>query len=337
MLFSALQDHVAFGTVMQFPRRGFLTLAAGALAMPAIARRALAQDYPARPVRILVGYSAGGVSDILARLLAQRLAERLGQPFVVENRPGAGSNIATEAVVRAAPDGYTLLLAGIVNAINGALYKDLNFSFTRDAAPVALVSRSPLVMEVNPSFPAKTVPEFIAYAKAHPGAINMACAGIGGATHLSGVLFQMMTGTKMVTVAYNGSPPADADLMAGRTQVMFDNVAPSLPLIVAGKLRALAITTPIAGLPDVRAISEFVPGYASDVWNGIVAPKNTPAAVIDKLNGALVTIMADPKVKAQMTAMGNTAISSSPAAFAQLIAADSVKWAKVVEFADIKP
>jgi tripartite-type tricarboxylate transporter receptor subunit TctC len=322
---------------MQFPRRRFLSLAAGALAMPAIARRALAQDYPARPVRILVGYSAGGVSDILARLLAQHLSERLGQPFVVENRPGAGSNIATEAVVRAAPDGYTLLLAGIVNAINGALYKDLNFSFARDVAPVALVSRSPLVMEVNPSFPAKTVPEFIAYAKAHPGVINMACAGIGGATHLSGVLFQMMTGTKMVTVAYNGSPPADADLMAGRTQVMFDNIAPSLPLIVAGKLRALAITMPISALPDVPAIGAFVPGYASDVWNGIVAPKNTPAAVIDKLNGALVAVMADPKVKAQMTAMGNTAVSGSPAAFGQLIAADSAKWAKVIEFADIKP
>jgi tripartite-type tricarboxylate transporter receptor subunit TctC len=322
---------------MQLPRRRFVTLAAGALAMPAIARRASAQDYPVRPVRILVGYSAGGVSDILARLLAQHLSERLGQPFVVEDRPGAGSNIATEAAVRAAPDGYTLLLAGIVNAINGALYNNLTFNFARDVAPVALVSRSPLVMEVNPSFPATTVPEFIAYAKAHPGAVNMACAGIGGATHLSGVLFQMMTGIKMVTVPYNGSPPADADLMAGRTQVMFDNIAPSLPLIRAGKLRALAATTRIAALPDVPAISEFVPGYASDVWNGVVAPKTTPVAVIDKLNGALVAIMADPKIKAQMTAMGNTAVSSSPAEFGRLIASDSEKWAKVIKFADIKP
>jgi tripartite-type tricarboxylate transporter receptor subunit TctC len=321
---------------MHYPRRRFLSLAAGALAMPAIARRALAEAYPARPVRILVGYSAGGVSDILARLLAQHLSERLGQPFVVEDRPGAASNIATEAVVRAAPDGYTLLLAGIVNAINGTLYKNLTFNFARDIAPVALVSRSPLVMEVNPSFPAKTVPEFIAYAKAHPGTINMACAGIGGATHLSGVLFQMMTGTKMVTIAYNGSPPADADLVAGRTQVMFDNVAPSLPLIVAGKLRALALTSRIAALPDVPAIDAFVPGYASDVWNGIVAPKSTPAAVIDTLNGVLVAIMADPKVSAQMTAMGNTAVSSSPAEFGQLIAADSEKWATVIKFADIK-
>jgi tripartite-type tricarboxylate transporter receptor subunit TctC len=304
--------------------------------MPAIARRALSQTYPARPVRILVGYSAGGVSDILARLLAQHLSERLGQPFVVEDRPGAASNIATEAVVRAAPDGYTLLLAGIVNAINGALYKNLAFNFAHDVAPVALVSRSPLVMEVNPSFPAKTVPEFIAYAKAHPGTINMACAGIGGATHLSGVLFQMMTGTKMVTIAYNGSPPADADLVAGRTQAMFDNVAPSLPLITAGRLRALALTTRIAALPAVPAIGEFVPGYVSDVWNGIVAPKNTPAAVIDTLNGALVAIMADPKIKAQMTAMGNTAVSSSPPEFGQLIAGDSEKWAKVIRFADIK-
>jgi tripartite-type tricarboxylate transporter receptor subunit TctC len=321
---------------MHYPRRRFLTLAAGALTIPAVARRALAEAYPARPVRILVGYSAGGVSDILARLLAQHLSERFGQPFVVEDRPGAASNIATEAVVRAAPDGYTLLLAGIVNAINGTLYKNLTFNFARDIAPVALVSRSPLVMEVNPSFPAKTVPEFVAYAKTHPGTINMACAGIGGATHLSGVLFQMMTGTKMVTIAYNGSPPADADLVAGRTQVMFDNVAPSLPLITAGKLRALALTSRIAALPDVPAISAFVPGYASDVWNGIVAPKNTPAAVIDKLNGALVAIMADPKISAQMTAMGNTAVSSSPAEFGQLIAADSAKWAKVIEFADIK-
>ncbi len=321
---------------MHYPRRRFLTLAAGALATPAVVRHALAEAYPARPVRILVGYSAGGVSDIVARVLAQHLSERLGQPFVVEDRPGAASNIATEAVVRAAPDGYTLLLAGIVNAINGALYKTLTFNFARDVAPVALVSRSPLVMEVNPSFPAKTVPEFIAYAKAHPGAINMACAGIGGATHLSGVLFQMMTGTKMVTIAYNGSPPADADLVAGRTQVMFDNVAPSLPLITAGKLRALALTSRIAALPGVPAISAFVPGYASDVWNGIVAPKDTPAAVIDKLNGALVAIMADPKISAQMTAMGNTAVSSSPAEFGQLIAADSAKWATVIEFADIK-
>jgi tripartite-type tricarboxylate transporter receptor subunit TctC len=321
---------------MHYRRRRFLTLAAGALATPAIARRAVAEAYPARPVRILVGYSAGGVSDILARLLAQHLSERLGQPFVVEDRPGAASNIATEAVVRAAPDGYTLLLAGIVNAINGALYTNLTFNFARDVAPVALVSRSPLVMEVNPSFAAKTVPEFIAYAKAHPGTINMACAGIGGATHLSGVLFQMMTGTKMVTIAYNGSPPADADLVAGRTQVMFDNVAPSLPLIAAGKLRALALTTRIAALPDVPAISAFVPGYASDVWNGIVAPKNTPAAVIDRLNDALGAIMADPKIKAQMTAMGNTAVSSTPAEFGQLIAVDSEKWAKVIKFADIK-
>jgi tripartite-type tricarboxylate transporter receptor subunit TctC len=331
---------VAFGNetsgyIMHFPRRRFLTLAAGGLALPAI-RPAQAQDYPARPVRILVGYSAGGVSDILARLLAQQLSERLGQPFVVEDRPGAASNIATEAVVRAAPDGYTLLLAGLVNAINGSLYKQLSFNFVRDVAPVSLVSRSPLVMEVNPSFPAKTVPEFIAYAKAHPDSINMACAGIGGATHVSGELFQMMTGIKMVTVAYNGSPPALADLIAGRTQVMFDNVASSVPLIQSGKLRALATTTRIAALPDTPAISEFVPGYAADVWNGIVAPKNTPAPIVDKLNSTLVAIMADPKVKAQMTAMGNTAVSNSPAEFARLIAADSEKWAQVIKFADIK-
>lgn len=322
---------------MQLSRRRFLTFAAGGLALPAIPRFALAQEYPARAVRILVGYSAGGVSDILARLLAQKLSERLGQPFVVEDRPGAASNIATEAVVRAAPDGYTLLLAGIVNAINSSLYKELTFNFMRDVAPVSLVSRSPLVMEVNPSFPAKTVPEFIAYAKSHPGTVDMACAGIGGATHVSGELFQMMTGIKMVTVTYNGSPPALADLIAGRTQVMFDNVASSVPFIHAGKLRALATTDRIAALPDIPAISDFVPGYAADVWNGIAAPKNTPAPIIDKLNSALAAIMADPKVKAQMTAMGNTATASSPAEFAQLIAADSEKWAKVIKFADIKP
>jgi tripartite-type tricarboxylate transporter receptor subunit TctC len=322
---------------MHFPRRRFLTIATGALALPAMPRFARAQGYPARPVRILVGYSAGGVSDILARLLAQKLSERLGQPFVVEDRPGAASNIATEAVVHAAPDGHTLLLTGIVNAINGSLYKELTFNFVRDIAPVSLVSRSPLVMELSPSFPAKSVPEFIAYAKTHPETINMASASIGGATHVSGELFQMMTGIKMVTVAYNGSPPALADLIAGRTQVMFDNVASSVPLIHAGKLRALATTNRIAALPDIPTISEFVPGYEADVWNGVVAPKNTPAPIIDKLNGALVAIMADPKVQAQMTAMGNTAVSSSPAEFAQLITADSEKWAKVIKFAGIKP
>ena len=318
-------------------RRFFTAAAAAAIAAPIHSRLALAQAYPARPVRILVGYAAGGVSDILARLLAQKLSERLGQPFIVEDRPGAASNIATEVVVRAAPDGYTLLLAGIVNAINGSLYKNLSFNFVRDIAPVGLVSRSPLVMEVNPAFPAKTVPEFIAYAKAHPGAINMGCAGIGGATHLSGELFQMMTGTKFVTVAYNGSPPADADLIAGRTQVMFDNVAPSVPLIRAGKLRALAVTTPIAALPGIPAISEFVPGYQADVWNGIGAPKGTPQSVIDTLNNALVAIMAEPKIKAQMADVGNTATSSSPTEFAKMIAADSERWAKVIAFANIKP
>lgn len=318
-------------------RRHFLRLGAGALATPALSRAAFAQAYPARPVRILVGYAAGGVSDILARLLAQQLSERLHQPFVVEDRSGAASNIATEAVVRAAPDGYTLLLAGIVNAINGSLYKNLPFDFVRDIAPVALVSRSPLVMEVNPSFPARTVTDFIAYAKAHPGAVNMGCAGIGGATHLSGELFQMMTGTKLVTVAYNGSPPALDDLLAGRTQVMFDNVAPSMPLIRSGKLRPLAVTTRIEALPGIPAMSEFVPGYESEVWNGIAAPKGTPSAVIDTLNGAVVAIMADPRIKAQMADMGNTAASSSPADFAKLIAADSDKWAKVIAFAEIKP
>jgi len=295
---------------MRRRRRDFLRLACAAAALLGMPTLAFAQSYPTRPVHIIVGFAAGGPNDTVSRLLGQWLSERLGQQFVVENRTGAGGNIGTEVVVRAAPDGYTLLLVTSVNAVNATLYNNLNYNFIRDIAQVAAIMRVPNVMVVNPSVPAKTIPEFIAYAKANAGKINMACAGIGGATHLSGVLFQMLTGTKMVTVAYNGSPPADADLVAGRTDVMFDNIAPSLPLIRAGKLRALAMTTRIAALPDVPAISDFVPGYAADVWNGIVAPKNTPAAIIDKLNGALVAIMADAKIQSQMTAMGNTAVSS---------------------------
>ena len=258
---------------MPLRRRRFLQFAASALAMPALPRTAFALDYPARAVRILVGYSAGGVSDILARLLAQKLSDRLGQPFIVEDRPGAASNVAADAVVHAPPDGYTLFLAGISNAINAAIYKDLDFSFARDVTPVALVSRSPLVMEVSASFPAKTVPEFIAYAKAHPGTLNMASAGTGGATHVAGELFQMMTGIKMLHVPYRGSPPAFADVIAGREQVMFDNVAASIALIRAGKLRALAVSSHTDALPGVPLIGDFLPGYDAYVWNGIVAPK----------------------------------------------------------------
>lgn len=306
--------------------------------MPAAALSAMAQDaYPARPVRIVVGYTAGGVSDILARLIGQRLSERLGQPFVVESRPGAASNVATDFVVHAPADGYTLLLAGISNAINVALYPALDFDFVRDIAPVAIFSRSPLVMEVSPSFPAKTVPELIAYAKANPGTINMGSAGTGGATHVAGELFQMMTGTKFTHVPYRGSPPALTDLLAGRIQIMFDNVAASIAFIRDGKLRPLAISSRTDALPDVALISDFVPGYEVYVWNGIGAPKNTPVDIVDKLNTAINAIVVEPAFKTQLTDLGNTAVSDSPSGFGKLIAADAEKWEKVVKFAAIKP
>lgn len=322
---------------MKLQRRQFLRLAAGAAALPSLPQAALALDYPTRPVRILVGYSAGGVSDILARLVAQSLSGRLGQPFVVEDRPGAASNVAADALVHAPADGYTLFLAGISNAINAAIYTNLDFDFVRDTAPVALISRSPLVMEVSPSFPATTVPEFIAYAKAHPGTLNMGSAGTGGATHVAGELFQMMAGIKMLHVPYRGSPPALSDLLAGRVQVMFDNVASSIALIRSGKLRPLALSSRTDALPGVPLISDFLPGYEAYVWNGIVAPKDCPAEVVDKLNAAINAIAAEPKFKAQLADMGNTAVSDTPAQFGRLIAEDTAKWAKVVKFAGIKP
>jgi tripartite-type tricarboxylate transporter receptor subunit TctC len=321
---------------MKLPRRQLLRLAIGAVAMPPL--RALAQaDYPAHPVRLVVGYTAGGVSDILARLIGQRLAERLGQPFVIENRAGAASNVAADYVVHAPPDGYTLFLAGISNAINVSLYHDLDFDFGRDMAPVAIFSRSPLVMEVAPSFPAQTVPDFIAYAKAHPGAINMGSAGTGGATHVAGELFQMMTGTKFTHVPYRGSPPALSDLMAGRLQIMFDNVSASIALIRAGKLHPLAISSRTPALPDVPSIDDFVPGYEAYVWNGITAPKGCPAAVIDQLNAAVNAIVAEPEFQKQLADLGNTAVSDTPAGFGKLIADDTARWAKVVKFAGLKP
>jgi len=322
---------------MKLPRRKFLRLAAGATALPAVSRIACAQAYPSRPVRIIVGYTAGGVSDILARLIGQRLSERLGQAFVIENRPGAASNVGADVVVHAAADGYTLLLAGISNAINVALYPDLDFSFVHDITPVAIFSRSPLVMEVSPAFPAKTVPEFIAYAKANPGTIDMGSAGTGGATHVAGELFQMMTGTKLIHVPYRGSPPALSDLLAGRIQVMFDNVAASIALIRDGKLRPLAVSSRTEALPDVAPISDFVPGYEAYVWNGIAAPRACPADIVDKLNAAVNAIAADPAFKAQLAGLGNTAVSDSPAGFARLIAEDIEKWAKVVKFSGAKP
>jgi tripartite-type tricarboxylate transporter receptor subunit TctC len=317
-------------------RRRLLQLAAATLAMPSLPRAAMALDYPVRAVRILVGYSAGGVSDILARLLAQKLSDRLGQPFVVEDRPGAASNVAADALIHAPPDGYTLFLAGISNAINAAIYKNLDFNFAHDVAPIGLISRSPLVMEVSASFPAKTVPEFIAYAKAHPGTLNMGSAGTGGATHVAGELFQMMAGIKMLHVPYRGSPPALADLLAGRVQVMFDNVAASIALIRSGKLRPLAVSSRTDALPGVPPISDFLPGYEAYVWNGVVAPKDCPAEIVGKLNEAINAVVADPQFKVALDHMGNTAVSDTPAEFGKLIAADTEKWAKVVKFAGIK-
>jgi tripartite-type tricarboxylate transporter receptor subunit TctC len=324
---------------MQLPRRRFLQLAAGALTFPAASRAACAQAYPTRAVRILVGYTAGGVSDILARLIGQKLSERLGQPFVVEDRPGAGSNIATEAVVHARADGYTLLLAGIANAINVALYENLSFSFMRDIAPVAMIGRGPLVMELHPSVPATTVPEFIAYAKANPGRINMASAGTGGVSHLAGELFKMMTGVSMQHVPYHGATPALADLLAGQVQIMFDNMASSIELIRAGKLRPLAVTTAVRSeaLPEVPALAEFVAGYEASGWNGLGAPRNCPAEIIATLNREVNAALADPQTRTQLAALGSSPAPGSPAEFGRLIAEDTEKWAKVVKATGARP
>ncbi len=322
---------------MKLPRRQFLRLAMSAAIVPGATTGAIAQDdYPARPLHLLVGYAAGGVSDILARLIGKQLSDRLGQPIIIENHPGAGGNVAADQVVHAAPDGYTLLLAGMANAINVSLYPDLDFNFARDMAPVAIFARSPMVMEVNPTFSAKTVPEFIAYAKAHPGAIDMGSAGTGGSTHVAGELFQMLTGTKFTHVPYHGSPPALDDLLAGRLQVMFDNLTSSLAFIRAGKLRALAVSSRTDALPDVPLISDFVPGYEAYSWNGITAPKDCPPAIVGKLNAAVNASVADPAFKAQLAQVGNIPVLDSPAGFGKLIAADSARWAKVISFAAIK-
>ncbi|HEY1473749.1 MAG TPA: tripartite tricarboxylate transporter substrate binding protein, partial [Pseudolabrys sp.] len=323
---------------MKLPRRKFLHLTAGAAALPAASRIARAQAYPTRPVRIIVGQAAGSGSDIAARLLGQRLSERLGQPFVVENRPGAGGNIATEAVVRALPDGYTLLLAVAANAINATLYDKLNYNFIRDIAPVAGIFRVPQVMEVNPSIPAKTVPEFIAFAKANPGKVNMASAGIGSVHHVAGELFKFMTGIDMIHVPYRGTTPALTDLLAGQAQVMFDVTPSSTPHIKAGRLRALAVTTAtrVDVLPEVPVMGDFVPGYEASAWLGFGAPKDTPAAIIDVLNSEVNAGLADPMIKARFADLGATVLPGSPADFGKLIAEETEKWAKVVKFAGIK-
>jgi len=324
---------------MRLPRRQFLHLAAGAATLPAVSRIAMAQSYPSRPVRLIVGFAAGGINDILARLIGQWLSERLGQPFVVENRSGASGNIATEAVVNATADGYTLLLIGSSNTINATLYEKLNFNFVRDITPVAGIIRAPLVMEVNPIFPAKTVPEFIAYAKANPGKINMGSGGNGTSVQMSGELFKMMTGIDMVHVPYRGEGPALSDLVGGQVQVMFSNMPASLEFVRAGKLRALAVTTASRSeaLPDLPTVGEFVPGYEASGMGGVGAPRGTPAEIVDKLNREINAALADPKMKLRLADLGAVALVGSPGDFGKLIAEEVEKWAKVVKFAGVKP
>jgi tripartite-type tricarboxylate transporter receptor subunit TctC len=323
---------------MKLPRRNFLHLAAGAAALPAVARIARAQTYPSRPVHLLVGFAPGGPGDVLARLMGQWLSERLGQPFVVENRTGAATNIATEAVVRAPADGYTLLFVTMANAINATLYDKLNFNFIRDIAPVAAMIVVPNVMVVNLSVPAKTVPEFIAYAKANPGKLTMASSGIGAPSHVFGELFKFMTGVNLVHVPYRGAVPAVTDLLAGQVQVFFDPIPNSIGYIRAGKVRPLAITsaTRSEALPDVPTVSEFVPGYEGSFWFGVGAPKATPTEIVDKLNNGINAALADPKIKARLADLGGTVLAGSPADFGKFIADETEKWAKVVKFAGIK-
>jgi tripartite-type tricarboxylate transporter receptor subunit TctC len=324
---------------MNIPRRQFLHLVAGAAALPAISRVARAQTYPTRPVHVIVPYAAAGAADIVARLIGQWLSERLGQQFVVENRPGAAGNIGTEAVVRAAPDGYTLLLANTANAINANLYDKLNYDFIRDIAPVAGIMRVPNVMEVNLSVPTTTVPEFIAYAKANPSKINFASGGTGTVLHVVGELFNMMAGVEMVHVPYRGGEgPAVIDLIGGQVQVMFGGATSSIEYIKGGKLRALAVTTATRSelLPNIPTVSEFLPGFEASTWLGFGAPRNASAEIVDKLNREINAALADPKMAARLADLGGTVLPGSPADFGKVIAEETQKWGKVVKFADIK-
>ena len=324
---------------MKLPRRQFLRLTASAAALPAVSRIAWAQAYPARPVRMIVPNPPSGPTDILARLMGQWLSERLGQPFIVENWPGAGTNIGTEAVVKAPADGYTLLLVNAASAINATLYAKLNFNFIRDIVPVAGITREHLVMQVNPSVPAKTVPEFIAYTKAAPGKINMASGGNGAPSHIAGELFKMMASVDMVHVPYRGAAPALTDLLGGQVQVYFGPMPSSIEYIKTGKLRALAVTTATRSeaLPDLPTVGDFLPGYEASTWLGVGAPKNTPVEIVDKLNTEINAGLADPKMKARIADLGGTVFSGSPADFGKFIADETKKWGKVVRAADIKP
>ncbi len=323
---------------MKLPRRKFLHLAAGTAALPVLPRIASALDYPTRPVRIIVGYAAAGPTDIAGRLVGQWLSQRLGQQFIVENRPGAGSNIGTELVVQAAPDGYTLLLVTTTNAINATLYDKLNFNFIRDVAPIGSIMRTTNVMLVNPSSPAKTVPEFIAYAKANPGKINMATAGIGSPPHVYGELFNAMTGAGLIAVHYRGGGPGLVDLLGGQVQVMVEGVISSIGYVRAGKLRALAVTsaTRLDALPGIPTVGEFVPGYEASGWFGLGAPKTTPAQIINTLNREIDAELADPTMKARIADLGGSPMAMTPAEFAKFIADETEKWGKVIRAANIK-
>jgi tripartite-type tricarboxylate transporter receptor subunit TctC len=323
---------------MKLPRRQFLHLAAGVATLPAASRIAGAQAYPTRPVRLDVPAPAGGSFDITARLMGQWLSERLGQQFVIENRPGAGTNIGTEAVVRAPADGYTLLLAGTPNAINATFYGKLNFNFIRDIAPVAGIIREPNVLVLNPSVPAKTVPDFIAYAKANSRKINMASSGKGSSPHMAGELFKMMTSVDINHVPYRGAAPALTDLLGGQVQVMFPTIPSSIEYVRAGKLRALAVTTAMRSeaFPEIPTIGDFVPGYESSAWLGLGAPKNTRAEIIDKLNREINSGLADPKIKMRFADLGGDVLALSPADFGRLIADETEKWGKVIRAANIK-
>jgi tripartite-type tricarboxylate transporter receptor subunit TctC len=324
---------------MKLPRRKFLHLAAGAAALPAMSRIARAQTYPTRPVRIVSGFPPGGVNDTYARLIGQWLSERLGQQFIVENRPGAGGNIAAESVVRAAPDGYTLLVATSADTWNATLYDNLKFNFIRDIAPVATISRAPGVLVVHPSLPSKSVPELIAYAKSNPGKIPVASAGIGSAPHMYWELFRSLTGVDMLHVHYRGGGPAVTDLLGGQVQVYFGTTASSIEYIRSGKLRPLAVTTATRApvLPDVPALAEFLPTYEASIYVGIAAPRNTPAEIISKLNQEINLALADSKMTLRIAELGDTPLSLSTSDFAKLIAEETEKWGKVIRAANIKP
>jgi tripartite-type tricarboxylate transporter receptor subunit TctC len=321
---------------MTLPRRQLLLLAAGAAALPAVSRIARAQSYPSRPVRIVVGFPPGGPSDLLARLMGQWLSDRLGQPFIIENRPGASGNIATEAVIRAPADGHTLLLVVPGNAVTDVLYDKLSFSLIRDTAPVAGISNGPLVMAINPTLPVQTVPEFIAYAKARPGDVNFASPGVGATIHLCGELFNIMAGVKMVHVPYRGNAPALTDLISGQVQLMFADTPSSIGHINAGKLRALAVTTRSEILPAVPILNEILPGFEASNWFGVAAPKDTPPEIIDTLNKTINTGLAEPRIKARLAELGAVPLAGSPAAFGKFIAAEAARWGKVIRTAGIK-